>query len=951
MPISFYEIHKEKRLLALRKERRNTDFMIRFGLSRSFLIFTVPLAFAVISYAGAPTCNPPSGQGTTCRSNCGAAAAATAPRHNARVSTADWNSPIAPRQTNASVQVPAANAPLVSPSTVDETFRGSIQLSISGIDVGSSVRVEKFQVNNSTGVIDADAVLEQSFLLTDGQSNVIGGVANPNVPADTTPADGSIVAQLSFLDRSVPTTVAEYVFQFSSPTNAFAPQTARFTVTAAPAQQHFTGTVTTNGTPVPYAHVVLLDTSGGGYDFVAAVVADAAGNYTLGADPGEYDLVAVKRGLIGAFGKGVGHTLGAGVDQPVNLAMAPGSRQITGQVRDLLNDQGLPAVQVVFRSHDGQFTVDYTNSAGNYATSIGAGEWDVEVERDAVNQIGYLAPSSPKSVDTTNGNPASVAFTLPKATSLFHGKVTDTNGGALAGVEMDAISEDGEFESYTATDANGNYVIAVNGGVWFFAPTSAPLQEKGYLSPDPEETFVDNAQAKAVDFSVTPSNAKISGVVQDYANQPIGDVTYRAKEISGGALFTTFASDDPDGTFSLSLTNGTWRITPDFDEAADDDLIFALPNDLTLSANQTLTGVDLRVQEPTHHVVVQIKDDNGVPYEGARVELDTTVNGNMFASYAFSDDNGIAELPALDGNWTLVIQGPELQADGFRDVANMNVAVKGSDVNVAIQLEPLPPTGNTLANLSTRGLVQQGEGVLIGGFVVTGQAPKKVLIRAIGPSLNNSGVNNALSDPVLDLFDSNSQQIATNDDWVNSADKQAIINSTVPPSNDKESAIIATLSPGKYTAKVSGVGGATGVALVELYDLDSFSSSILANISTRGQVNQGDDVLIAGYIVGGYKTQRVVVRAIGPSLSQLGVNGALADPKLELHDGQGTTIASNNDWQESQKQEVIDTTLAPTDPKESAIVADLAPGNYTAVVSGVGSTGIGLAEVYNITPR
>ena len=278
------------------------------------------------------------------------------------------------------------------------------------------------------------------------------------------------------------------------------------------------------------------------------------------------------------------------------------------------------------------------------------------------------------------------------------------------------------------------------------------------------------------------------------------------------------------------------------------------------------------------------------------------------------------------------------------------VTVSGSDVNVALTLEALPGTGNTLVNLSTRGIVQTGENVLIGGFIVPGLAPKKVLIRAIGPSLANFGVNGTLSDPTLTLFNGASAQIGFNDDWMSSADKQAIIDTTIPPSNDKESAIIATLAPGNYTAKVAGSGSATGVALVELYDLDSFSSSTLANIATRGRINQGENVLIAGYIVGGYKAQNVVIRAIGPSLTHFGVAGAITDPFLELRNGQGTIVASNNDWQDTQKQALIDTTIPPSDPKESAIVIDLTPGNYTAVVSGIGgTTGVGLAEVYNIT--
>jgi hypothetical protein len=345
-----------------------------------------------------------------------------------------------------------------------------------------------------------------------------------------------------------------------------------------------------------------------------------------------------------------------------------------------------------------------------------------------------------------------------------------------------------------------------------------------------------------------------------------------------------------------------------------------------------------------------VKDQNGTPRQHIELGLQYALNNQLYTSFAYTDEHGMASLPAYDHAWGLAGNPENLAASGFREFAIQTVTVSGSDISVTLTLEPLPPTGNTLVNLSTRGIVQTGDNVLIGGFIVPGYAPKRVLARAIGPSLSNFGVSGALSDTTLTLFNGAGAEIAFNDNWMDSLDKQAIIDTGAFPSNDKESAIIATLPPGNYTAKVAGAGNATGVGLVELYDLDSFSSSTLANISTRGRIDQGEKVLIAGYIVGGYKPQRVVVRAIGPSLTPFGVSDALADPFLELHDAQGTTIMSNNDWQDTQQQELADTTLAPSNAKESALVTDLTPGNYTAVVSGVGgTTGVGLAEVYNIT--
>ena len=190
--------------------------------------------------------------------------------------------------------------------------------------------------------------------------------------------------------------------------------------------------------------------------------------------------------------------------------------------------------------------------------------------------------------------------------------------------------------------------------------------------------------------------------------------------------------------------------------------------------------------------------------------------------------------------------------------------------------------------------------------------------------------------------------VITNDNWRDTQEAE-IIATTVPPSNDFESAIVATLEPGNYTAIVSGKNGGTGVALVEAYDLDDTVDSQSANISTRGFVETGDNVMIGGFIVGG-NTGAVALRAIGPSLIGSGVTDALADPFLELHDSNGHLVASNDNWRDSaDKQVFIDNGIAPTNDKESIILGLLAPGGYTAIVSGVsGGTGVGLVEAYNL---
>ncbi len=253
-----------------------------------------------------------------------------------------------------------------------------------------------------------------------------------------------------------------------------------------------------------------------------------------------------------------------------------------------------------------------------------------------------------------------------------------------------------------------------------------------------------------------------------------------------------------------------------------------------------------------------------------------------------------------------------------------------------------------LLNISTRAQVQSGNNVLIGGFIITGSDPKNVLLRAIGPSLSGTGVQGALQNPTLELFQGNTL-LASNDDW--KQNQRAEIEATgIPPTNDAESAIVRRLGPGTYTAVVRGVNSAAGVALVEAYDLEQGVNAQLANLSTRAFVQTDDNVLIGGVIVGPANTSsRVLVRAIGPSLAGSGISNVLGDPTLELVDSNGVAIAVNNNWKETQQSEIAATGVPPSDDRESAILQLLRAGNYTAIVRGKDSTsGVALVEAFNL---
>ena len=236
-------------------------------------------------------------------------------------------------------------------------------------------------------------------------------------------------------------------------------------------------------------------------------------------------------------------------------------------------------------------------------------------------------------------------------------------------------------------------------------------------------------------------------------------------------------------------------------------------------------------------------------------------------------------------------------------------------------------------NLSTRLRVLTDANVGIGGFIITGSDPKQVILRGIGPSLAAFGVPNPLADPILELHGPTGFTTIINDNW-----RDGNCSGVLAPPSDLESCIDATLPPGQYTAILKGKNNGTGVGLVEAYDVDQAAASKLANISTRGFVGTGGDIMIAGFILGGNTGQtNIILRGIGPSLAQFGVPNALADPKLELRDSNGALLIMNDNCGDDPAQAgiVAAAGLSPTDPLEACIAATLAPGQYTALLSGV----------------
>ncbi len=360
--------------------------------------------------------------------------------------------------------------------------------------------------------------------------------------------------------------------------------------------------------------------------------------------------------------------------------------------------------------------------------------------------------------------------------------------------------------------------------------------------------------------------------------------------------------------------------------------------------------VDLNAPAPVTYTANGTATIMGLPVEfhgdGTLLPGLNRYDGEELAPFAFffPDSGEFSATVVLDFGTS----GSLAAAPGSLDITIQQLDVK---------IDPTPAVAQAPSqslNISTRLNVGTDDNVLIGGFIITGTDPKLIALRGIGPSLAVSGVTGVLADPVLELHDSNGALVATNDNWMDNdaADQMVLTDNSLAPSDDLESALVQTLNPAAYTATVKGVGATTGVALVEVYDLNAATTnSKLANISTRGFVETEESVMIGGSILGGggggFST--VILRGIGPSLATVGVPDVLADPFLALHNSNGDLIDSNDNWMDDPNmQQVSDAGLAPVDPNESALFKILPAGAYTVIMSGVGdTTGNGLIESYN----
>ena len=399
-------------------------------------------------------------------------------------------------------------------------------------------------------------------------------------------------------------------------------------------------------------------------------------------------------------------------------------------------------------------------------------------------------------------------------------------------------------------------------------------------------------------------------------------------EVNGGRKFTVAAPPAADAKASSALAAA--------------NTAFANYNNLTVGSNSSINVSGDFVQGSVATLNIEIGSDN--PATGL-AQLNVAGNAKLAGRLNVTLVGGFK--PKAGQKFQILTAAS--RSGSFAEVYGATISYSATGVTIHPTGAPIPPAGQLL-NISSRLRVLTGDRALIGGFIVTGTDPKKVIIRGLGPSLTAKGVPDALQDPTLELFNDKGS-IAKNDNWKQT--QEAEIKATgVAPTKDAESAIVRTLPPGSYTAVLRGQHNSVGVGALELYDLATAANSKLANISARGFVDSGDNALIGGFIAGalsGGPNTKVAVRAIGPSLSAQGVSDPLADPTLALVDANGATVRANDNWRTDQEAELEAIGIQPKNDAEAALVATLPAGSYTAIVRGADNgTGIGVVEVYNL---
>ena len=603
-----------------------------------------------------------------------------------------------------------AAAVSLTPSTISNTYSGTVTLQITGLTNGEKVVVQKFMDANGNGVVDTGDILWQQGNLTDGHANTfLDGattVTNLNVPCDTDTLAGQITALLNIAQSGFEQTIAgKYLYVVTSPFGNFAPLTNSFTVTNFPYGQTISGSVIANGTNVPNAAILLFQPVGNNLNPQGGGVADNSGNYQISAPPGNYILVPFKSNFVANAGLAQ-VTLAAGVNLSSNLFLFSADRTISGSFVDASNSSiGLPGVLLPVQNQNGFLTVAFSDANGNFSAGVTSGLWKIEISDQGVASHNYLRPQNKVQVDTTAGSVAGITITLPKANALFYGKVKDGSNQPVAGISLSSTDQ-GNFEGSTTSGADGTYFAGAfgNGNTPWEMQTSQDSNPANYIFSSPSFNFnssggtnLQAGQALQVNFTALIATNQISGHVQDSSNHVVANVQVVASATINGTYFQTQIDTDGGGNYSLNVANGNWSVSVSC-QGGNDSLnsIFGFGNyqcpggqgviisNNNGSANFTIQPCDgIQIQTPTNLPAGQI----GVYYSTQLSASSCSGNVN------WSLNSGTLP-PGINIYSSGPLNGTPTASGTFNFTAHVTDGVTSTNQNFSLTISPpiVPPT-------------------------------------------------------------------------------------------------------------------------------------------------------------------------------------------------------------------------------------------------------------------
>ncbi len=599
----------------------------------------------------------------------------------------------------------ASPALTINPPAVTNDFVGTVNLHITGLTSGETIRVDKFLDANGNGIIDLGDLLVESFTVTDGQVPLIGGVRNSNVPGDDDGAtNGQITVNLFYpnIAATLDSVAGNYLVRVSDPNNGgVTPVIQTFTVSQKVLPQGVSGQVTAAGSGLPLSNavVVLAQQSGNG---VTGTVADSNGNYTIYGTPNDYAVVCLKSGFVSDQGAG-SVTITSNSFASVNLTNAVASAIISGNVSDSSSAVGLPGLFIQIENKTNNlFTGAFSDTNGNFTAPVTAGTWKVKLGGESGALLGYASPNNSFSADTTSGNVSNINFQMFKATALVYGSIKDTQTNPVPVIRMDAQDQGNVFQAVGQSDVSGNYSIGVLASTNLnISPDNNALSVANLIGQG-TNVVITNGQALLLNFTLLHSTAHLRGQLVDNNSNPVPNMNLVVFPVStNNSGISINPTTDGNGNFDIGVYGGTWNLNLEVNSANNANLVG--PN---LVFNVT-DGVDINnirmvAQNATAQISGTVTDNHGTPLSGVRPFGNATNSGTFYLAGATTDTNGFYSFQVFPAGWTVGVQDSDLTSRGYQTVSNQSTTISGNNsqvVNFVVQ-----PINNTPPALNQPGL-------------------------------------------------------------------------------------------------------------------------------------------------------------------------------------------------------------------------------------------------------